>query len=181
MALAHWKSISRVNDILVFVVNTRVINRLFKCEGLLVNARRLSAPQKWKDQSTEDLDFRLCNLGLHTIKRGCSMKSWGEIMLVLITSPLCNFLEIILQKSCCWRFSGRRLQPSEPETPACKGNRLWFWAGDFGQRIWPPKLVFHPSGASLWSHSGVSEETGWRLWVFAPGSRRLRLKGRDVA
>jgi hypothetical protein len=40
------ETISRVNDILVFVVNTQVINLLFKCEGLLVNARWLSAPQK---------------------------------------------------------------------------------------------------------------------------------------
>jgi hypothetical protein len=41
--------------------------------------RCLSTPQKWKDRSIEDLDFRLCILGLRTIKRGCSMKSWGEI------------------------------------------------------------------------------------------------------
>jgi hypothetical protein len=43
-----WKSISRVNDILVFVVNTRVINRLFKCEGLLVNDSKFIDPSKVK-------------------------------------------------------------------------------------------------------------------------------------
>jgi hypothetical protein len=75
-----WKSISRVNDILVFFVNTRVINRLFKCEGLLANDSEFINPSKWKDRSIEDLDFWLCILGLRTIKGGCSMKSWGEIL-----------------------------------------------------------------------------------------------------
>jgi hypothetical protein len=88
-----WKSISRVNDILVFVINTRVINRLFKSEGLLVNARSLLTPQKWKDWSIKDLDFWLCNLGLRTIKRGCLMKRWGEIMLVLLTFTPLQFVE----------------------------------------------------------------------------------------
>jgi hypothetical protein len=84
-----WKSISRANYILVFVVNTRVINRLFKCEGYWLMTLCLSTPQKWKDRSIEDLDFQLCILGLHTIKRGFSMKSWGEILLVLLTfTPL---------------------------------------------------------------------------------------------
>jgi hypothetical protein len=41
-------------------------------------------PSKVKDRSNKDLDFWLCNLGLRTIKRGCSMKSWGEIILVNI-------------------------------------------------------------------------------------------------
>jgi hypothetical protein len=39
---------SRVNDILVFVVNTRVINHLFKCEGLLVNDLKSIDPSKVK-------------------------------------------------------------------------------------------------------------------------------------
>jgi hypothetical protein len=158
----RWKSIFRVNDILVFVVNTRVINRLFKCEGLLVNARRLSAPQKWKDWSNEDLDFRLCNLGLRTIKRGCSMKSWGEIILGRNTYTPLQFVgenspEILL------------LEIFWAETPTWKGQRLWFC-----ERNRPPKLVFHPSGARLWSRSGVSKETSRRLRVFAPASQRLR-------
>jgi hypothetical protein len=103
---------------------------------LLVNARWFLAPQKWKDQSNEGLDFRLCNLGLRTIKRGCSMKSWGEIILVQNTlAPLCNLLERTLQNSCCWSFSGRRLRPSELETPA-------FWSGDFDSEPETPAREF---------------------------------------
>jgi hypothetical protein len=48
----------------------------------------LSTPQKWKDRSFEDLDFWLCILGLRTIKRGCSMKSWGEIKSLTTYTPL---------------------------------------------------------------------------------------------
>jgi hypothetical protein len=92
---------------------------------LLVNARWLSAPQKWKDRSNEDLDFWLCNLGFCTIKRDCSMKCLGDIILVQNTlATLCNLLERTLQNSCCWSFSGRRLWPSKLETLACQ-------AGDF--------------------------------------------------
>jgi hypothetical protein len=77
-----------------------------------------------KDWSNENLDFWLCNLGLHTIKRGCLMKSWGEIILVqnIFFHPFCNLLERTLQKSCCWRFSRWRLWPSEPETLAFKAG-----------------------------------------------------------
>jgi hypothetical protein len=116
-------------------------------------------PSKWKDRSFEDLDFRLCILGLRTIKRGCSMKSWGEIKSYTLT-PLWNMVERTLQKSWCWGFSGRRLRVSEPETPACKGRRLWLWTGDSGQRIQPPKLGFDPSGASLCCLRGICTKAG---------------------
>jgi hypothetical protein len=120
--------------------------------------RCLSTPQKWKDRSIEDLDFRLCILGLRTIKRGCSMKSWGEIKSY---TPLQYGWEIsagIMPLEIFWA-----------ETPACKGQRLWLWAGDSGQRIRPPKFGFHPSGASLCCLSGVFEKTlrssgGPRIW-----------------
>jgi hypothetical protein len=87
---------------------------------------------------------------------------WNQIIHYL--TPLCNMVERTLQKSSLWGFSGRRLRVSEPETPACKGRRLWLWTGDSGQRIRPPKLSFHPSGASLCCLPGVFEK----------GLRRLR-------
>jgi hypothetical protein len=67
-------------------------------------------------------------------------------------------VERTLQKSYYWGFSGRRLRVSEPESPACKGRRLWLWTGDSGQRIRPPKLGFDPSGASLCCLPGVFEK-----------------------
>jgi hypothetical protein len=178
-----WKSISRVNDILVFVVNTRVINHLFRCEGLLVNARRLSAPQKWKYWSNEDLDFRLCNLGLYTIKRGCSMKSWGEIILVLNTYTPLQFvgensaeifmLEIFWAETLALRTEDSGLK--RPETLI------------LNQRLRPKNLAsqtqFSPewckpldSARSLWGDRPETLSictwepetpvlTGWRLWV----------------
>jgi hypothetical protein len=67
---------------------------------------------------------------------------WNQIIHYL--TPLCNLVERTLQKSWLWGFSRRRLWVSEPETPACKGQRLWLWIGDSGQRIRPPKLGFSP-------------------------------------
>jgi hypothetical protein len=87
---------------------------------------------------------------------------WNQIIHYL--TPLCNMVERTLQKSYLWEFSRQRLWVSEPETPACKGRRLWLWTGDSGQRIRPPKLGFHPSGASLCCLPGVFEK----------GLRRLR-------
>jgi hypothetical protein len=52
-----WKSISWVNDILVFVVNTHL-----NVKDYWLMTQSLSTPQKWKDQSIEDLDFRFCIL-----------------------------------------------------------------------------------------------------------------------
>jgi hypothetical protein len=40
------REFSELNDILAFVVNTRVINRLFKCECYWLMTRCLSTPQK---------------------------------------------------------------------------------------------------------------------------------------
>jgi hypothetical protein len=86
---------------------------------------------------------------------------WNQILHYL--TPLCNMVERTLQKFCCRGFSGRRLRVSKPETPACKGRRLWLWTGESGQRIQPPKLSFHPSGASLCCLPGVFEKGLQRL------------------
>jgi hypothetical protein len=89
---------------------------------------------------------------------------WNQILHYL--TPISDMVERTLQKSCCRGFFGRRLWVSEPETLACKGRRLWLWTGDSGQRIRPPKLGFHPSGASLYCLSGVFEKGHRRLWGF---------------
>jgi hypothetical protein len=86
---------------------------------------------------------------------------WNQIL--HYPTPCCDMVERTQQKSCCWGFSGQKLRVSEPETPACKGRRLWLWTGDSGQRIWPPKLGFHPSGASLCCLPGVFEKGPQRL------------------
>jgi hypothetical protein len=119
----------------------------------------LSTPQKWKDRSIEDLDFRLCILGLRTIKRGCSMKSWGEIKSYTLLHPFAIWLRELCRNPAFGDFMGG---DSEHQS-----RRLWLWARDSGQRIRPPKLIFHPSGASLCCPSGDSE-------VFVPKSQRLR-------
>jgi hypothetical protein len=150
-----WKSISRVNDILVFVVNTRVLNRLIKCEGLVVNDSEFINPSKVKRSKLQRPRFSVVYFRSPYYQEGLLDEKlvWNQILHSL--TPLCNMVERTLQKSCLWRFSGRRLRALEPETPSCKGRRLWLWARDSGQRIWPPKLVFHPSGASLCCPSGV--------------------------
>jgi hypothetical protein len=145
--------------------------------------RSFSTPQKWKDRSIEDLDFRLSILGLCTIKRGCSMKSWGEIKSYTPLQYGWENSAEILSLGIFWA-----------ETPAYKGQRLWLQAGDSGR---PPKLVFHPSGASLCCPSRVFEKTlrrlrgfctrepetpaltGWRLRVTpeTPDSKVQRLRG----
>jgi hypothetical protein len=99
-----------------------------------------------KISKLEDLDFWLCNLGLRTVKRGCSVKSWGEIISALSTFLhslfiLCNLLERSTQESMLLKIfwaetsarkigysSGkhRRLGP-EPETPTENpANPTWF-------------------------------------------------------
>jgi hypothetical protein len=143
-------------------------------------ARCLSTPQKWKDQSIEELNFWLCILGLRTIKRGCLMKSWGEIKSYTILHPFAIWLRQLCRNPAVGDFLGgdagsqsRRLRPvkagdfdSRPETPV-KESGL-------------PNSVFtrvvQASVASLESlkrHYGDSE-------VSVPGSRRLRpLPARD--
>jgi hypothetical protein len=87
---------------------------------------------------------------------------WNQIIHSL--TPLYNMVERTLQKSFLWGFSRWILRVLEPETPACKGRRLWHWTGDSGQRIWPPKLGFHLSGASLCCLPRVFEKGLQRLW-----------------
>jgi hypothetical protein len=130
-----WKSISQVNNFLVFVVNTRVINCLFKFEGLLVNDSEFINPSKVKRSKHRRPRFLVVYFRSPSCQGGLLNETLGWNLIILLTSPLCNLVERTLQKSCCWGFSGRRLRPSEPETPACKGRRLWLWAGDSGQRI----------------------------------------------
>jgi hypothetical protein len=139
-----WKSISRVNDILVFVVNTPVINRLFKCEGLLANDSEFINPSKVKRWKHWRPRFLVVYFRSPYYQGGLLDEKLGWNLIVLPTSPLCNLVKRTLEKSYCWGFSGRRLWASEPETPACKGRRLWLWAGDSNQRIRPPKLGFSP-------------------------------------
>jgi hypothetical protein len=192
-----WKSISQVNDILVFVVNTRVINCLFNCEGLLVNDSMFVDPSKVKRSKHRRPRFSVVYFRSPYYQEGLLDEKLGWNQILHYLTPLCNIVERTLQKSCCRGFSGRRLRVSEPETPACKGRRLWLWTRDFGQRIRPPKLVFHPSGASLCCPSRVFEKTlrrlrglctrepetpaltGQRLWVTpeTPDSIVRRLRG----
>jgi hypothetical protein len=161
-----WKSISWVNDILVFVVNTRVINHLFKCEGLLVNDSKSIDPPKVKRSKHWRPRFLVVYFRSPYYQEGLLDEKLGWNQILHSLAPLCNMVARTLQKSCLWGFSKRRLRVSEPETPDCKGWRLWLWAGDSGQRIWPPKLIFHPSGASLCCPSGVFEKTLRRLRGF---------------
>jgi hypothetical protein len=78
----------------------------------------LLTPQKLKDQRIEDLDFWLCILGLRTIKRGCSMKSWGEIKSYTILHPFAIWLRELCRNPTVGDFLGgdsesqsRRLRP----------------------------------------------------------------------
>jgi hypothetical protein len=160
------KSISWVNDILVFVVNTRVINRLFNCEGLLVNDSMFIDPSKVKRLKPRRPRFLVVYFRSPYYQEGLLDEKLGWNQILHYLTPLCNMVERSLQKSCLWGFSGRRLRVSEPETLACKGRRLWLWTRDSGQRIRPPKLGFHLSGASLYCPSGVFEKTLRRLWGF---------------
>jgi hypothetical protein len=126
----------------------------------------LSTPQKWKDRSIKDLDFRLCILGVHTIKRGWSMKYWGEIKSYTLLHPFAIWLGELCRNPTVGDFLGgdsgpqsRRLRPvkagdfdSEPETPT-KESGL-------------PNSVLRLSGASLGCLSGVFERTPQRLRGF---------------
>jgi hypothetical protein len=163
LVFVWWKSISRVNDILVFVVNTRVINRLFKCEGLLVNDLEFINPSKVKRSKHRRPRFSVVYFRSPFYQEGSLYEKLGWNQITHSLTPLCNMVERTLQKFCCWGFSRRRLQASVPKTPACKGRRLWLWAGDSGQRIRPPKLGFSPECANLCCPSGVFERTLRRL------------------
>jgi hypothetical protein len=136
--------------------------------------RSLSTPQKWKDRSIKDLDFRLCILGLRTIKRGCSMKSLGEIKSYTILHPFAIWLRELCRNPVFGDFlcgdsrsQSRRLRPikagdfdSGLETPAKEsGLPNSFFTRVVQASVVPPE--------SLKRHSGDSE-------AFAPGSRRLR-------
>jgi hypothetical protein len=136
--------------------------------------RGLLTPQKWKDRIIEDLDFQLCILGLRTIKRGRSMKSWGEIKSYTILRPFAIWLRELCRNPAVGDFlcgdsesQSQRLRPVK--------------AGDFDSGLETPAKesglpnsvftrVVQSSVASLESlkrHSGDSE-------VLAPESRRLR-------
>jgi hypothetical protein len=152
----HWKSISRVNDILVFVVNTWVINRLCKCEGLLVNDSEFINPSKVKRLKHQRPRFSVVYFRSPYYQEGLLDEKLGWNQIIHSLTPLCNMVERTLQKSCYWGFSGRRLWASEPETD----QRLWPWARDSGQRIRPPKIGFSPEWCrpllplrSLWKDS----------------------------
>jgi hypothetical protein len=134
----------------------------------------LSTPQKWKGRSIEDLDFWLCILRLRTIKRGCSTKSWGEIISYTLLQPFAIWLREPCRNPVIGDFLGResgsqsrRLRPvkaedfdSGPETPAKEfGLPKSFFTRVVQASVAPPK--------SLKRHFGDSE-------AFAPGSRRLR-------
>jgi hypothetical protein len=136
--------------------------------------RCLWTPQKWKDQSIEDLDFRLCILGLRTIKRGCSMKSWGEIKSYTILHPFATLLRELCRNHAIGDFLGGdsgsqswRLWPVKagdfnfgPGTPAKEsGLPNSFFTRVVQASVAPPE--------SLKRHSRDSK-------VCAPGSRRLR-------
>jgi hypothetical protein len=109
---------------LVFVVNTRVINRLFKCEGLLVNDSKSIDPSKVKRSKHRRPRFLVVYFRSPYYQEGLLDEKLGWNQILHSLTPLCNMVERTLQKSCLWGFSGRRLRVSEPETPACKGRRL---------------------------------------------------------
>jgi hypothetical protein len=134
--------------------------------------RSLSTPQKWKDRSFKDLDFRF--LGLRTIKRGCSMKSWGEIKSYTLLHPFAIWKRELCRNPVFGDFLGgdsgsqsRRLRlvkvedfDSGPETPDKEsGLPNSFFTRVVQASVAPPE--------SLKRHSGHSE-------AFAPRSRRLR-------
>jgi hypothetical protein len=87
------------------------------------------------------------------------MKSWGEIKSYTLLHPFAIWLRELCRNPIFGDFLGgdsgsqsRRLRPvkagdfdSGPETPVKKSGL--------------PKVIFHPSGASLCCHSGVFEKT----------------------
>jgi hypothetical protein len=155
----------------------------------LVNALSLSTPQKWKDQSVKDIHFWLCIFGLCTIKRGCSMKSWGEIILAqIIFHPFAMCWSELWRIIDVWNFLGRDSGTQDRRLRA-------FQAGDFGPE--PETLAResgHPNSIFDWvvlasiagpesletqsGDSGVVPLGGRRLWLLQAGDfrwhRRLR-------
>jgi hypothetical protein len=130
-------------------------------------------PSKVKRSKHRRPRFSVVYFRSRTIKRGCSMKSWGEINSYTILHPFARWLRELCRNPAVRDFLGgdsgsqsRRLRPvkagdfdSGPETPA-KESGL-------------PNSVFtrvvQASVAPLESlkrHSGDSK-------VFAPGSQRL--------
>jgi hypothetical protein len=92
------KSISWVNDILVF-----------KCEGLLVNDSEFINPSKVKRSEHRRPRFSVVYFRSLYYQEGLLDEKMGWNQIIHSLTPLCNMVERTLQKSCCWGFSGRRL------------------------------------------------------------------------
>jgi hypothetical protein len=79
-------------------------------------------PSKTEKIKTKDLDFWLCNLGIRTIKRGCSLKGLGEIFFLhkIILHHWPSYEQggekpYIFFDDC---YFGRKLWPESPARPS---------------------------------------------------------------
>jgi hypothetical protein len=124
-----------------------------------------STPQKWKDRSIEDLDFWLCILGLRTIKRGCSMKSWGEIKSYTILHPFTIWLRELCRNPVFGDFLGGDSRS--------QSQRLWpVKAGDFDSG--PETLASQTRFSPEWCKPLLPLRS---LWKDTPETPRLLHQG----
>jgi hypothetical protein len=166
-----WKSISQVNDILVFVIHTRVINRMFKCEGLLVNDSEFIDPSKVKRSKHRRPRFLVVYFRSLYYQEGFLDKKLGWNQILHILHPFAIWLRDLCRNPAFGDFlcrdfgpQSRRLRPVKArdfdfgsETPAKEsGLPNLFFTRVVQASVAPPE--------SLKKDSGVSE-------VFAPGSR----------